>query len=56
MPKNLVVKQEEAAARREAYMKLSVQERVAKLDAAFGPGKGAARERARLAKTKEKKP
>jgi hypothetical protein len=43
------VKQEEAKARQAAHAKLSVAEKLAKLDAMFGPGQGAARERARLA-------
>jgi hypothetical protein len=42
------VKQEEAKARQAAYDKLSPKQKLAKLDAKFGKGKGAAKERARL--------
>lgn len=45
-------KQEEAKARQEAYDKLSPKEKLARLDAMFGKGQGAARERQRLLKPK----
>ena len=43
-------KQKEAIERKEAYDKLTVQQKLDRLDAKFGTGKGAARERARLEK------
>jgi hypothetical protein len=41
-------KREEAEARNAAYQALTPQQRLARLDAAFGPSKGAARERLRI--------
>jgi len=43
-------RQEAAKLRQEATSKLTPQERLARLDAAFGPGQGAQKERAKLAK------
>jgi hypothetical protein len=42
------VRYQEAQARQEAHGKLSVEQKLAKLDARFGAGKGAVRERAKL--------
>lgn len=44
---------EEAEVRNAAYQALTPKERIAKLDKAFGPGAGAKRERARIAKLKQ---
>lgn len=43
-------RQSEAKERQEAYNKLSTSEKLAQLDKAFGKGKGATRQRARLNK------
>lgn len=50
MPKSLEQKKTEAAARQEAYNALTPAQKLERLDKAFGAGKGAARERARIAK------
>lgn len=44
---------DEAKERQEAYDKLSIEEKVAKLDAKLGAGAGAVKQRARLAKALE---
>lgn len=49
-PRRKEAKRASAAARAEAYAKLTPQQKLARLDAAFGVGLGAKRERARLAK------
>ncbi len=46
------VKQDEAKVRQTAHSALTVAEKIAKLDALFGPGQGAKKERAKLAKVK----
>lgn len=46
-------KRSEAQARQAAYDTLTNEQKLILLDKAFGPGKGAARERARLTKRKE---
>ena len=43
-------RRKEAIERQEAHDKLTVQQKLDRLDAKFGAGKGAARERARLEK------
>lgn len=50
-PDHAAFKRKEAAERQEAYDKLTVNEKLARLDAMFGKEKGATNERARLAKT-----
>jgi hypothetical protein len=45
---NKSIKREAAEARQAAYDKLSISDRIAKLDARFGVGQGAVRERAKL--------
>ncbi len=50
--KHIDVKQAEAKVRQEVHDALTVAERIAKLDALFGPGLGAKKERAKLAKVK----
>jgi len=49
-PRRKEAKRASAAARAEGYMKLSPQQKLARLDVAFGVGLGAARERDRLNK------
>lgn len=44
----------EATERQKKYDKLSIKEKIDLLDARFGPGQGAARQRARLQKALEK--
>jgi len=48
MPKSKLEKQTEAEARAQERAKRSHKDQVAHLDAVFGPGQGAAKERARL--------
>lgn len=55
MPKTQAVKQKEADERKEAYDKLSVKEKIARLDQKFGVGIGAKKQRERLAKLLEEK-
>jgi hypothetical protein len=50
-PDNLKHKRTEAAERAEAWSALSVLEKIASLDARFGAGQGAQKQRAKLAKT-----
>lgn len=47
------MRQREAAERQEKYSKKSATEIVAELDAKYGPGKGAKKVRAKLAKAKK---
>ena len=47
--KNKEIKQKEAVQRQEDYNKLTLSQKVTKLDLMFGGGKGAAKERAKLA-------
>ena len=46
--KSLEIRQNEAEERQVAYSKLSVKEKIAKLDKKFGKGLGAKKERAKL--------
>lgn len=55
MPKAHDLKQKEAEERKEAYDKLSVKEKIARLDQQFGIGIGAKKQRERLAKLLEEK-
>lgn len=50
--KHIDVKQDEAKVRQAAHSSLTVEQKIAKLDAMFGPGLGAKKERAKLAKVK----
>lgn len=54
LPKNFpyrkTIKRDEGAVRQAAYDKLSVQEKIARLDRVFGTGLGAVKQRARLTK------
>jgi len=47
-PDNAKFKREEAAKRQADYDKLSIKEKLAKLDAKLGPGQGAEHQRAKL--------
>jgi hypothetical protein len=49
-PETVKSRQEAANQRKEERAKRSTQEQLTRLDQMFGPGQGAARERARLAK------
>ncbi len=46
--KSKTIKRREAKARQESYNALTKEQRIAKLDAKFGKGKGATKERKRL--------
>lgn len=50
MKSQMELKVQEANERKEAFDKLSIAEKIAKLDARLGNGKGAVRQRARYAK------
>lgn len=54
MPQPKEQKREAAKVRQAAYDKLSVKQKLARLDNLFGEGLGAKRERARLVKTERK--
>lgn len=53
-PDNAKFRREEAAKRQADYDKLSIKEKLAKLDAKLGPGQGAERQRAKLMAQLEK--
>lgn len=54
MPKSLAEKKLSADARQAVYNALTVEQKIARLDQAFGEGLGAKRERARLNKAEHK--
>jgi hypothetical protein len=54
-PDNAKFRREEAAKRQADYDKLSIEQKLAKLDEKLGPGQGAERQRARLMAQLEKK-